>query len=76
MKTTTRLLDLTAAMVLVVYVSFSPPLVSGEPGRRVSMTLVRDAAALGACMSHTPFFSWFIELYYFLDILFSDKTFS
>jgi len=48
MKTTTRLLDLTAAMVLVVYVSFSPPLVSGEPGRRVSMTLVRDAAALGA----------------------------
>ncbi|CAD5332501.1 unnamed protein product [Arabidopsis thaliana] len=48
MKTTTRLLDLTAAMVLVVYVSFSPPLVSGDPGRRVSMTLVRDAAALGA----------------------------
>ncbi|CAL9231344.1 unnamed protein product [Arabidopsis halleri] len=48
MKTTTQLLDLTAAMVLLIYVAFSPPLVSGDPGRRVSMTLVRDAAALGA----------------------------
>ncbi|XP_022543372.2 pectin acetylesterase 9 isoform X1 [Brassica napus] len=45
---TTRLLDLTAAMVLLVCVALSPPLVSGDPGQRVSMTLVRGAAALGA----------------------------
>ncbi|CAF2144775.1 BnaA02g32770D [Brassica napus] len=46
---TPRLLDLMAAMVLLVSVASSlPPLVSGDPGRRVSMTLVRGAAALGA----------------------------
>uniref|UniRef100_A0A0D3DD90 Pectin acetylesterase n=1 Tax=Brassica oleracea var. oleracea TaxID=109376 RepID=A0A0D3DD90_BRAOL len=45
---TTRLLDLTAAMVLLFYVALSPPLACGDPGQRVSMTLVRGAAALGA----------------------------
>ena len=48
---TTRLLDLTAAMVLLFYVALSPPLACGDPGQRVSMTLDRGAAALGACMS-------------------------
>uniref|UniRef100_A0A1J3IVF1 Pectin acetylesterase n=1 Tax=Noccaea caerulescens TaxID=107243 RepID=A0A1J3IVF1_NOCCA len=46
---TTLLLDLTAAMSLLLCVALlSPSLVSGDPERRISMTLVRGAAALGA----------------------------